>query len=467
MFTAQHDVAILGAGPAGASAAIRLVEMGFNVAIVERSPFPRAHVGICISDETVALVDCLGVAKEFGGLQSWRRNVTVVKWGGAKPRFVPQRGYHVDRGAFDTLMLDKARLTSVSVYQPAQIRELDRPNGMGWRILLATESGLQLLAARFVIDATGRRSAVPGARVKDGPPLVAIHAQWIPKSESEFDGLIEAGEDAWLWYAQNSRRSAVVSVFCDPRGLRVGRSGDLQLTYKRLLDRFDISTILEAPISAAQACDASSHHAVDPIGHTYIRLGDSCFCVDPMSSQGIHLALQAGLQGAVVVNTILRRPELSGVAQAFFSTRVAAQVSRYSLRTRQEYSRASSTCSSAFWKERSGDAQNELAEDARSPAEPLRALPSGTVAMSPGVTFDVEPVIEGEFIELRRVVRHASLDGSIKYVDGIDVAKLLTVLPETFAYSDLPALWQDHIPPATGRWIAAWLWEKRLLVRFE
>ena len=59
----------------------------------------------------------------------------------------------------------------------------------------------------------------PGSRIKDGPPLVALHANWALEDEAEFDGLIEAGEDAWLWYAQTARDRAVVSVFCDPRRL--------------------------------------------------------------------------------------------------------------------------------------------------------------------------------------------------------------------------------------------------------
>jgi 2-polyprenyl-6-methoxyphenol hydroxylase-like FAD-dependent oxidoreductase len=69
---AEHDVVILGAGPGGASAAIRLAQMGLDVGVVERRRFPRSHVGICISDETVALIDCLGLGHEFNNARFWR-----------------------------------------------------------------------------------------------------------------------------------------------------------------------------------------------------------------------------------------------------------------------------------------------------------------------------------------------------------------------------------------------------------
>ena len=55
----EHDVIIVGAGPAGASTAIRLAVIGLDVAIVERLQFPRPHVGICLSDQTLALLDYL------------------------------------------------------------------------------------------------------------------------------------------------------------------------------------------------------------------------------------------------------------------------------------------------------------------------------------------------------------------------------------------------------------------------
>ena len=152
----------------------------------------------------------------------------------------------------------------------------------------------------------------------------------------EFDGLIEAGEDAWLWYARTARDRAVVSVFCDPRRLRAGKRGGMQAKYSGLLRQFRALKLeqLGEQCSDPQACDATSQHAEDPVGDRYIRLGDSCFSVDPLSSQGVHLALQSGLQGAIIVNTMLRKPENTAAAQRFFRMRIAERVGRYTGRTK-------------------------------------------------------------------------------------------------------------------------------------
>ena len=113
-----------------------------------------------------------------------------------------------------------------------------------------------------------------------------------------------------------SSRSSVIQ-----RRLRVSEKGGMQAKYSGLLRQFRTLKLEQfgRQCSDPQACDAASHHAEDPIGDHYIRLGDSCFSVDPLSSQGVHLALQSGLQGAVIVNTILRKPENTEAAQQLLS----------------------------------------------------------------------------------------------------------------------------------------------------
>jgi hypothetical protein len=284
---------------------------------------------------------------------------------------------------------------------------------------------------------------------------------------AEFDGLIESGEDAWLWYAQTVHDRAVVSVFCDPRRLRVSKKGGMQAKYSGLLGQFRTLQLeqLGRQCSDPQACDATSHHAEDPIGDHYIRLGDACFSVDPLSSQGVHLALQSGLQGAIVVNTILRKPENTEAAQQFFRMRIAERIARYTGRTQQEYARVSAMCSNAFWHERAGDASEVETYRPHPPLESSPRAPSDQVAVSPDLTLDAAPVIDGIFVEVRHVVRHPNIDGAIGYVEGVDLARLLSALPPKFAYCDIPKIWRGHIPLATGNRIASWLWNRRILVR--
>jgi flavin-dependent dehydrogenase len=458
---AEHDVVVLGAGPGGAAAAIRLAEMGLDVGVVERQCFPRTHVGICISDATIALIDYLGVGAAFDRAKFWRRNLTAVIWGQAATSFVPQPGHHVDRGVLDQLLLRQSQAAGVRVYQPARIETMDRTDARGWRIRVALADRRVLLKARYIVDAAGRRGAIRGSRIKDGPSLLTLYASWSLASAPKFDGLIEAGEDAWLWYAQTASDRAVVSVFCDPR--RLGARTCPGDRYLQLLQQFSglKAQQLGLRCSAVRACDGTSQHAVDPIGDDYIRVGDACATVDPLASQGVHLALQSGLQAAIVVNTLLKKPEHTDAARQFFRMRVTEQVNRYTNQTRREYSRLTTLRSNAFWHQRASVSSVEGEKpEAVSPCDP-----ADKVAVSPEVTFNAAPVAEGDYIEVRQVVSHPRMKSSVAYVESIDLSRLLAALPQGTAFSGIPTLWRQFVPPATAGKIALWLWNRGILVK--
>ena len=463
---AEHDVIIVGAGPAGSSAAIRLATIGLNVAIIERLNFPRPHVGICISDQTLALLNYLDLGDEFRNARFWRRNLTAVNWGRAAMRLVPQKGFHVDRAILDQLMLSTARAAGVTVYQPARVLDTRSLKDSGWQMTIANDDGRHVLEGRFIVDAAGRRSAFRGPRVKDSPPLLAIHADWTLNDTPEFDGLIESGADAWLWYAQTARDRAIISVFCDPRHLNSKMRGNLQTSYVHLLQQFQLlqPNRFGQQCSGPWGCDAASQHSGDPISDEQIRVGDACLCVDPLSSQGVHLALQSGIQAAIIVNTILKKPVNAELAKQFFQMRVAERVSRYTDIAKIEYSRVSAVRPESFWHERAGNATSVESHAISPPIESPPRPPPTKVTVSPDATIEQAPVIDGMFVEKRQVLRHPNIEGAIAYVDGVNLVALLSVLPQEFSYREIPAHWREHIPIVAASNIASWLWKKRILV---
>ena len=61
----RADVAIIGGGPGGSSAAAFLAERGLSVALFERETFPRFHVGESLMPATMLLLQELGVRQEI------------------------------------------------------------------------------------------------------------------------------------------------------------------------------------------------------------------------------------------------------------------------------------------------------------------------------------------------------------------------------------------------------------------
>lgn len=102
--------------------------------------------------------------------------------------------------------------------------------------------------------------------------------------------------------------------------------------------------------------------------------------------------MQSGLQGAVVVNTVLNKPQNTDAALGFFRMRTAERISRYAGRTRQEYARVAAICPNPFWHERAGDA---LADGASgSPLDAVTRPPPEHVALSADTMLEAAPAID-------------------------------------------------------------------------
>src|SRR5712675_2273112 len=82
-------------------------------------------------------------------------------------------------------------------------------------------------------------------------------------------------------------------------------------------------------IAPARAIDATPYLGCDCVAPTRIRLGDAALAIDPISSSGVQKAIQSALSGAIVANTLLRRPELTDAALSFYRTQLSDASERH------------------------------------------------------------------------------------------------------------------------------------------
>ena len=129
--TVDADMVVIGAGPAGASAAILLAAAGWRVVLVEQHAFPRQKVcGECIGAGNLALIDRLGIGPEFRRLAG--AELRQVGWMSADATVradLPScsddtypYGRALGRDRFDTLLIERARSLGVRILQPAKVR---------------------------------------------------------------------------------------------------------------------------------------------------------------------------------------------------------------------------------------------------------------------------------------------------------------------------------------------------------
>jgi flavin-dependent dehydrogenase len=150
----RFDAIVIGAGPAGATAARLLAAGGWRVALVEKEAFPRRKVcGEFLSTPTHAVLDACGVGAAFRDLAGPIVRRIGLFSGDTVVTARQQRdwGRALGREHLDTLLRDAAVTAGAELFQPAELIALRR-DGANYHCRLKTGDEI---AAPIVIAAAG------------------------------------------------------------------------------------------------------------------------------------------------------------------------------------------------------------------------------------------------------------------------------------------------------------------------
>ena len=150
----RFDAIVIGAGPAGATAARLLAAGGWRVALVEKEAFPRRKVcGEFLSTPTHAVLDACGVGAAFRDLAGPMVRRIGLFSGDTMVTARQQRdwGRALGREHLDTLLRDAAVTAGAELFQPAELIALRR-DGANYHCRLKTGDEI---AAPIVIAAAG------------------------------------------------------------------------------------------------------------------------------------------------------------------------------------------------------------------------------------------------------------------------------------------------------------------------
>ena len=363
--TYDCDVAVIGGGPAGSTAAAFLARAGRRVIVLERDRFPRFHIGESLLASVNEVLDAIGAAdlvRAAGFPRKW--GATFLTSGGRVERFadfaiargVPQpQTWQVPRDGFDELLLRHAARSGADVRERHRVTDIAFDaegvtvraypmSGKGPGAVDATEcpdsrpAPTLAIRARAVIDASGRASLLAHrfSLRRDEPDLanVAIfsHFSGVPRAPGRRAGdirVVARGDPGWFWLIPITDDLMSVGAVL-PRDVFKPMS---RMEPEALLSRL----IADTPAVARLMSQAErqwpvrierdfSYGARRYAGDRYILVGDAGSFLDPVFSSGVAIALESGLEGAQAMTAALSRSDLSVRAFRRFDRR---QLARY------------------------------------------------------------------------------------------------------------------------------------------
>ena len=305
------DVAVIGAGPAGSTAAAHLAGHGHCVLLVDRERFPRDKVcGDGLIADAIGALRRLGLFERVASLGNRLSAATV--YSPSRIHFdVPGEFVTLKRRLLDDLIVEEA-LRRGTVFRCGRVTRVETDAGTD--VSLSLDAPDQPIRARFALIATGAGSDLPvqmGLAARRSPSAVAMRCY--VKSPADTDRLLVSYDRsitpgyAWIFPLGRGEFNIGCGVFYRSAA---GALPNLRTLFRRFLLEFPpAAQVMEnaagmTPLRGAPLrCGLAD--AVQPGRGRILLAGESLGTTFQFTGEGIGKAMESGEIAADLIHQAL------------------------------------------------------------------------------------------------------------------------------------------------------------------
>ncbi|GAB2537366.1 NAD(P)/FAD-dependent oxidoreductase [Rhodanobacter koreensis] len=347
----QCDVAVIGGGPGGSTAAALLARRGYKVIALEKARHPRFHIGESLLPMNLPVFERLGVLDKVRALGVFKpgadfeadneRGYNTYAFARAIGQS-PPHAYQVWRQDFDQMLYEHARECGADAREGHEVIRVEQRGPRETWLDVKTDDGRSYgIEARYVVDASGRDALLSTRnklrRKNDQHQSAAIfgHFRGADYRPGEDAGNISiySFDHGWMWMIPLPDGVMSVGAVCRPDYLkqRKGR------TVEFLLDTLKLNPALWRRVQHAELIGNEvrvtgnySYDSTQMGGPGWVLVGDAFAFLDPVFSSGVYLAMSGAEQAVAVVDQALRKPKREMTLLRKLEKRQRAGMARFS-----------------------------------------------------------------------------------------------------------------------------------------
>lgn len=305
----HFDAIIVGAGPAGATAALNLAPF-HRVLLLEAEPHPRDRIGESLPGAARRLLSDMGLFDGFLSDGHLPRHALESAWGQAQPDVRDAisdpdgHGWQIDRVRFEGRLRCEAVRRGATLLAPARLTAIAREGGL-WRATVRGPHGIIAdVASVLLLDASGRGSralaSLTGRSHREGR-MTCFWVRAIAAALPAGVVHIHAESEGW-WYAAGLPNGEAILAFHTDSDLPAARATRSQTgLMARARETPRLSALLgsgdwNTAVFGICAADGARRERVS--GKGWMAVGDAAIAFDPLAAQGLFNALYLGLAAA-------------------------------------------------------------------------------------------------------------------------------------------------------------------------